>query len=77
MRIQRPGWGPFESGRYTSNDGRFEIFVVGLDPWIPSEKLRRADGTSYGYDLYEGEVKHGRWQSLAAAMAAAREKGST
>ncbi len=76
MRLHRPGWGPFDCGRYTSNDGRFEIFVVGVDP-APGERLRRNDGRSYGYFLYEGDVKLGRWESLAAAMAAAREKGST
>lgn len=75
MRIQRPGWGPFDGGRYTSNDGRFNIFVVGLDP-DSGEKLRRNDGRSYGYFLYEGDVKLGRWESLAGAMAYAREKGS-
>ena len=68
----RSGWKPFESGWYHSTDGRFSIFVVGWDE-TPASRLYHADGSPYGYDLFEGDEKLGRYPSVDAAVAGARD----
>ena len=70
----RGGWGTFEGGWYRSTDGRFCIFVVGWDH-TPASRLYHADGSTYGYDLYEGDEKLGRYPSVDAAVDAAKNVG--
>ncbi|KKK87999.1 hypothetical protein LCGC14_2747620 [marine sediment metagenome] len=71
VSVIRRGWGPFTDGWYRSTDGRFEIFCVGWDA-TPAARVHRSDGLAYGYDLYEGDVKHGRHADVDAAVRAAK-----
>ena len=73
VKVIRRGWGPFTAGHWHSTDGRFRISVIGWDPII-GESLRRADGSRYGYDLHEGDVKLGRFPHVDAAVAEAKNR---
>ena len=71
-QVKRPGWGPFTDGWYHSTDGRFHIFVFGWEPAGGARALR-ADGSTYGYSLSEGDVGHGRFATMDAAVAEAKK----